>query len=167
MLNELVEKLYNERWNICFIKKINNFKEEDIQILLDTPSKNKNLLKWRDFSNRWYHRIELTNLGIRYFENWFKFDREIEKNSVNININENHWNVSGINNWSQNINNQIDEIIKLLNKKEIDKKEEIILLLEEYKKTEDKNKIVDIFTILWSWASINSMLLALSSLISW
>lgn len=157
MLNELVEKLYNERWNICFIEKIDNIKEEDIQILLDTPSKNKNLLKWRDLCNVWYLRVELTNLGIRYFENWFKFDREIEKNSVNININENHWNVAWINNWSQNINNQIDEIIKILDKKDIQKKDEITKLLEEYKKTGNEDNLMKGFSILGSVSSAWSL----------
>lgn len=74
------------------------------------------------------------------------------------------WDIIVWNN-NKNITNEIDKFIELLNKNNIDKKDEIIKLLEEYRKTQDKNKIVDIFSILWNWASISSMIIALSTLI--
>ena len=61
--------------------------------------------------------------------------------------------------------NEIDKLLGLLNKWNIDNKVEIKELLEEFKKTKDKSKLVDVFSVLWSWASINSMIIALSSLI--
>lgn len=97
-------------------------------------------------------------------------EKQEEKLHININTLNNNWNFAIKNEWEQSfllINNEIDKIIELLNKKDIEKKDEIKLLLEEYKKTEDRSKLVDVFSILWSWASINSMLIALSSLINW
>lgn len=158
MLNKLVNKLYNERGNILFINDLKEFSNEELQDLLDTSSKNKNLVKWTIKTvDNWYLQIQLTNLWIRYYENWFKFDREIEKKCINFNIKENHWNIAWINNWTQNINNQVDEIIKILDKKDIEQKEEMKRLLEEYKKNWDKKSLEKTIWILWSLSSAWSL----------
>jgi hypothetical protein len=70
--------------------------------------------------------------------------------------------------WDNNKNtiNEIDKLIELLNKSWGENKTEIMLLLEEFKQTQDKNKLIDVFSILWNGASINSMIIALSNLLN-
>ncbi|MFK7780034.1 MAG: hypothetical protein QM490_02705 [Candidatus Gracilibacteria bacterium] len=67
---------------------------------------------------------------------------------------------------NKNITNEVDKLVDLINKGTIDNKEEIKELLEEFKKTNDKSKLVDAFSILGSGASISSMIIALSNLIN-
>lgn len=70
--------------------------------------------------------------------------------------------------WNNNKNtiNEIDKFLDLIDKSDLDKKSEITELIKEFKKSNDKSKLVDVFSILWNWASINSMIIALSSLIN-
>lgn len=69
--------------------------------------------------------------------------------------------------WDNNKNtiNEIEKIIELIEKTDIQNKEEIKKLFNDFKLTQDRSKLVDIFSILWNGASINSMLVALSSLL--
>ncbi len=121
-------------------------------------------IKWRQ---------KFLNL-IKKIENFLESEINIEekkdiKSNINIWTLNNHWSFSFENNWiqnNQNVNNQIDEIIKILDKKNIENKEEIKKILNEFQQTQDKSKLVDVFSILWNWASINSMIIALSSLIN-
>lgn len=164
LLNNLVEKLYHARGNFLMCSKT-DLNQEDLQNLLDTPSKHKNLVKWWNLTNCWYITVKLTNLWINYFENWFKFDKEKETKNIVINTLNNHWNFSLENNWNQNIqniNNEIDKIIELLDTKNIEKKYELKKLLEEFKETQDKNKLEKVLTnlasISWIWSLITSII---------
>lgn len=125
---------------------------------------------------------------IRWFNNWKKElndllvkielflqsninieEKKTKTPNININTLNNHWNFALQNNWIQDlsiINNEIEKFLELIEKNDINNKEEIKNLLNEFQKTNDKGKIVDIFSILWNWASINSMIIALNSLIN-
>lgn len=125
---------------------------------------------------------------IRWFNNWKKElndllvkielflqsninieEKKTKAPNININTLNNHWNFALQNNWIQDlsiINNEIEKFLELIEKNDINNKEEIKNLLNEFQKTNDKGKIVDIFSILWNWASINSMIIALNSLIN-
>ncbi|MDP2090971.1 MAG: hypothetical protein Q8K30_05245 [Candidatus Gracilibacteria bacterium] len=67
---------------------------------------------------------------------------------------------------NKNIINDIEKLLELINKSGLDKKSEIIALLDEFKKSNDKNKLVDIFSILGNGASISSLIVALSGLVN-
>ncbi len=118
--------------------------------------------------NRW--RNELNNLLIK-IETFLNSEINIEeKNNDSIPLISAWLNISAwwdIIIWSNNKNiiNEIDDFLKIIEEKNIDNKEEIKSLLEEFKDTKDKNKLVNIFSILWNWASIGSMIIALSNLI--
>lgn len=117
---------------------------------------------------------ELTDLLLK-IENFLESkinikEKQEEKLNININNLNNNWNFAIKNEWEQSfslINNEIEKIIELIDKKDIENKEDIKKILNDFEKTNDKSKLVDVFSILWNWASINSMIIALSSLINW
>lgn len=169
ILNKLVEILYSARWNIKFCHDIKNFEQEEIQELLDTPSKHKNLIKGMESTNCWYLRVKLTNLWINYFENDFKFDKELEiKKSINIWTVNNSWNFAVENNGTQNIqniNNEIDKILEIVDKSSIAEKEKIRQLLIEAKDEKDEkekhSKLIRILSIFWNVATIWQVIIAI------
>lgn len=109
--------------------------------------------------------VTITSSWIDLIENKEEFNHlfKIEVNNISDVTNSiiSIWN----NNKVENINNEIEKFIDVINKKNIDKKDEIKLLLEEFKNNNNKSNLIDIFSILWNWASINSMIIALSTLI--
>lgn len=121
--------------------------------------KEKNRQAKINWFNKWKQKFQTLILKIeKFLESEINIAEEKQYNwNVNININENHWNVAWINNWSQNINNQIDEIIKILDKKDIQQKDEIKKLLEEYKKTGNEDNLIKGFSILGSVSSAWSL----------
>ena len=145
-----IDKLF-ERW-YYFLRKVNNFVEEKYII---------KKVNYQDHPKDSFFRM--TKLEVE--KEWYE-----EKNSIPFISAWTHiqawWDII-IWDYNKNTINEIDEIIKILDKKDIENKEEIKKLLEEYKKTKDRSKLVDIFSILWSSASINSMLIALNNLINW
>lgn len=168
LLNKLIEILYNKSWNFSMCYDLKDINQNDLQELLRTPSKNKYLVKWWNSTNAWYLTVKLTSTWIRYRENWFKFDKELEENKSHYISAWTHiqawWDIIIWNN-NKNIINEIDKLLEVIEKSHIDNKEGIKALLIEFQKTQDKTKLVDVFSILWSWASINSMIIALSTLI--
>lgn len=112
-----------------------------------TKSEFKNKLS--EYIDEIYNTIE--NISDLISDNIKKENYFINNWTVN-----NHWNFAVENNWTQKIeiNNQIDEIIKILDEKNIEQKEEIKKLLEEFKNSWDKNKLLEAFNIIWTWASI-------------
>lgn len=125
----------------------------------------------RQAETQWFNiwRRELNNLLIK-IETFLNSEINIEENNNStplipawMNIHA-WWDIIIWNN-NKNIINEIDDFLKLIEEKNINKKEEIKSLLEEFKDTKDKNKLVNIFSILWNWASIGSMIIALSNLI--
>lgn len=127
-----------------------------------------NLKAKQDWFNRW--KNELINLleKIKFFlESNINYKVEEKKESKNIVINtlNNHWNFALENNWTQNIqniNNEIDKIIKLLETKNFSNKDELKNLLEEFKETQDKSKLEKVVTNLasvsWIWSLITSII---------
>lgn len=74
----------------------------------------------------------------------------------------NSWNFAVENKWDQNIknlNNQIDEIIKIIDSRNIEQKDEIKKLLEDFKKSQNPSLLVEVFNTLWTSASIASFLI--------
>lgn len=169
MLNEVVKQLYNARGNIMFCSDFENVDREKLQEILDTPSKNKNLIKGIDLTNVGYLSVKLTSLWIHYFENWCKFDKEIQASQIS--IHHNSWNIAIWNNIQQeiNINEEIDEILSLLESKNISNKEEIKLLLKELKEEEnEKKKKIKLNKILWilgDMSSVGQLLIAIFHLL--
>ncbi|NVP17559.1 hypothetical protein HUU51_02470 [Candidatus Gracilibacteria bacterium] len=110
--------------------------------------------------------IRISEHGIDLIENKEEFNHlfKIEVNNVS-DINNSVISI-GNNNKIENINNEIDKILEIIEKNNLDRKDDIKALLNEFKSTNDKNKLVDVFSILGSGASINSMIIALSSLIN-
>ena len=62
MLNEIIKQLYNARGNLMFCSDFENVDREKLQEILDTPSKNKNLIKGIDLTNVGYLSVKLTSL---------------------------------------------------------------------------------------------------------
>lgn len=170
LLNNLIAQLYNERWNFLMCDKVKEINQENLQELLDTQSKHKNLVKWSTLTNCWYLTVKLTSTGIHYYENDFKFDRELV-NSVSSQVHiwtlNNSWNFALMNQGTQNITeNDIADFLKLLEANQsVTKKDEIKKLLEEFKKTQNKSFLVDIFSILGNSASIGSFYCAIKALL--
>ncbi|MFZ2151377.1 MAG: hypothetical protein WAZ12_01190 [Candidatus Absconditicoccaceae bacterium] len=114
-------------------------------------------------------RRELNNLLIK-IETFLNSEINIEENNNSTPLIPAGMNIHAggdiiIGNNNKNIINEIDDFLKLIEEKNINKKEEIKSLLEEFKDTKDKNKLVNIFSILGNGASIGSMIIALSNLI--
>lgn len=169
-LNDIVAQLYGLRRNSTMCSKIQNISEADLQDILETPSKNKWLIMWKHNTNCGFLMAELTSKWIHYYENGFKFDREIINDvvpQVHIGTLNNSWNFALQNHWTQNITeNDISDFIKLLEANQnITQKDEIKQLLAEFRKVQDKNILVDIFSILWNSASVGSFYFALKALL--
>ena len=165
ILNKLIEDLFNAPNNTIMLTRwIENAVE--IQEILRTKSIHKNTVKWIIHTdNAWYLWVQITDLWVRYFENWFRFDYEIQKEqqiSSTINIWDNFTGSFAIwNNITQNvqiINNEIDKIIEILGKKDIINKDEVIDLLNEFKQTQDKWKLTKAIEMLWNVSTIISIL---------
>ncbi len=141
-----IVKFNKDSWIISQLKNILN--EEEIKIALNKT------FWWLSFINELFKK---------------KFLNEIKKEKDEDNVSENKvqnitiwtihnsWNFALENNWTQNINNQIDEIIKILDEKNIEQKEEIKKLLEEFKETWDKKSLEKWISILWSLSSAWSL----------
>ncbi len=171
MLNKIVKQLYNARGNKMFCRDFQNIDQEKLQELLDTPSKNKNLIKGLELTNCGYIMVKLTNLWIHYYENWYKLDKEIKETTQQISINYNSGNVAIWNNIQQeiNVNEEIDKIITLIENKNVSDKEQIKMLLKEVKneKNEEKQKekLTKIIWILGNVSSVWQLLIAISHLL--
>lgn len=170
-INKLIEILYSTRGNIEWCNKFIDFDDEELQNILETQSKNKNLIKWKDPTNVWYLRVELTSLWIRYRENWFKFDKDIQKESVSINIQwPNSGNIAVGDNINQelNIHNKIEKILEIIEIGNLQNKEQLKQLLKEVQQEQDmeqkKIKLEKILSMIWNLASIGQLLVAISTL---
>lgn len=102
-----------------------------------------------------------------FLESWLNKKQKEDKKSIITAWHHIHawWDIIIWNN-NKNVINEIDKILDLISRSNLEEKSKITELLEEFKKTNDKTKLVDVFSILWSWASINSMIIALGSLIN-
>jgi len=69
--------------------------------------------------------------------------------------------------WDNNKNtvNEIDKLVELIGQSNLTNKEEVTSMIQEFRDTNDRSKLVDVFSILWNGASINSMIIALSNLL--
>lgn len=171
---QILKELYIswEKWE-DFINKLDEKFDKINELDLD--------LQILYLSDKWYLTIYwrctwpryLNCAWIRISEHWIDLIENKEEFNHLFKIEVN--NISDINNsvisiWNnnkiENINNEIDKILEIIEKNNLDRKDDIKALLNEFKSTNDKNKLVDVFSILWSWASINSMIIALSSLIN-
>lgn len=171
MLNEIVKQLYNARGNKMFCRDFQNIDQEELQELLETPSKNKNVIKGVDLTNCGYIMVKLTSLWIHYYENWYKLDKEMKEVNQQISIKNNSGNIAIWNDIQQeiNVNEEIDKIIALIENKNISDKEQIKMLLKEVKneknEEEQKEKLTKIIWILGNVSSVWQLLIAILNLL--
>lgn len=113
-----------------------------------------------------YHKLRtLSHTELKVEKEWKK-DNSLKHISIwTIN---NNGNFALENYWSQNITNQIDDILEILNKKELEADNElkdVIIelktLIKDFKENQNKSSLEKVISIIWNSSSAWSLLVAI------